>query len=95
MRDQSEKTEALWKARKRLVQAINKARNELKAEGIQARKDDKARLERLKDYAIKDELPPLEDLIPIRQPNKQPTTLEQLRCTEEFYPRLVQNIQEL
>lgn len=34
-------------------------------------------------------------MIPIREPDKEPTTLEQLRCTEEFYPGLVQNIREL
>jgi hypothetical protein len=34
-------------------------------------------------------------MFPIREPDKQPTTLEQLKCTEEFYPGLVQNIREI
>ena len=34
-------------------------------------------------------------MLPIREPDKQPTTLEQLKCTEEFYPGLVQNIREI
>ncbi|KAN0073265.1 hypothetical protein V8E54_008485 [Elaphomyces granulatus] len=95
IRNQNEKTEALRKAEKRLIQAINKAKNELKTQGIQARKDEKARRKRLKEYDEKDELPPLEDMFPIREPDKQPTTLEQLKCTEEFYPGLVQNIREI
>ena len=95
IRDEAEKGEALRKAQKRLVQAINKARNLLKSQGIQARKDEKARLERLKEYAAKDELPPLEDLVPFREPDKNPTDLEKMRCTEDFYPKLVQQIREL
>jgi hypothetical protein len=95
IRDQHERTEGLRKAEKRLAQAINKAKNELKAQGIQARKDEKARLNRLREYTAKCELPPPDDMLPIREPDKQPTTLEQLKCTEEFYPGLVQNIREI
>jgi hypothetical protein len=89
IRDEAEKVETLQKAQKRLVQTINKARNLLKSQGIQARKDEKARLERLKEYTAKDELPPLEDLVSFREPDKNPTELERLKCTEDFYPKLV------
>jgi hypothetical protein len=57
IRNQNEKTEALRKAEKRLIQAINKAKNELETQGIQVRKDGKARRKRLKEYDAKDELP--------------------------------------
>jgi hypothetical protein len=63
--------------------------------GIQARKDKKARLQKLLDYKAKDELPLPQDLIPIREPDKNPTDLEKMQLTEEFYPGLVQNIREL
>ena len=38
IRDEKEKSEALRKAKKRLVQATNRAKNDLKTQGIQARK---------------------------------------------------------
>ena len=94
-REGREMAEALRKARKKLSQTINKAKKELNSRGIQARKDEKARLQRLLDYEANDELPPLEDLIRIREPDKNPTDLEKIQLTEEFYPGLVQNIREL
>jgi hypothetical protein len=94
-REEREMAEALRKARKKLSQTINKAKKELNSRGIQARKDEKARLQRLLDYEANDELPPLEDLIRIREPDKNPTDLEKIQLTEEFYPGLVQNIREL
>jgi hypothetical protein len=63
-------------------------------QGIQARKDEKARLERLKAYTARNEFPPLEDVVPIREPNKSPTEHERLRCTEEYYPELLQQVRE-
>ncbi len=33
---------------------------------------------------------PLEDLVPIQEPGKNPTDIEKLRCTEEYYPELLQ-----
>jgi hypothetical protein len=94
-REERETTEGLQKAKKKLSQTINKAKKELNSRGIQARKDEKARLQRLLDYKAKDELLPPKDLIPIREPDKNPTDLEKMQLTEEFYPGLVQNIREL
>jgi hypothetical protein len=34
-------------------------------------------------------------LVAIREPDKAPITLEQLRCIEEFYPELVNNIRNI
>jgi hypothetical protein len=95
IREEGEKVEALQKAEKRLVQAKNKARNELKTQGIQAKKDEKTKLARLKEYEAQDELPLPLDLAPFREPNKNPTALEKMQCTDEFYPKLVQQIREL
>jgi len=40
-------------------------------------------------------MPELKDLVCIREPDKEPTTYEKMKTTEEFYPELVQQIQEL
>ena len=95
MRDQVESAEALRKAEKRLSQAINRAKKQLKERGIQARKDEKARLQRLKECTQKNELPRPEDLFPVREPDKQPTQIEALMCTAEYYPELVQALKEI
>jgi translation initiation factor 2B subunit (eIF-2B alpha/beta/delta family) len=58
-RDKKERTESLRKAKKKLTQAVNKAKRKLKEDGVQARKDEQARLQRLADYAANDKLPPL------------------------------------
>ena len=42
--------EALRKAKKKLATAVNRAKNQLKDAGIQARKDEKARLARIVEY---------------------------------------------
>ena len=95
IRDEAENRKALQKAQKALAQAINKARNTLKAQGIQARKDNKARLERIRQCELVNEFVPVEDLIPIREPDKNPTAYEKGTCTSEAYPGLVQQIREL
>lgn len=92
--DQSN-TENLRKARKRLSQAINREKKKLNIKGIQAKKDNKARIQRLAEYQARNELPPPADLIPIRQPDKQPTELERIRCTNEYYEGLLQVVREL
>jgi hypothetical protein len=94
-RDEKEAREKLRKAKKKLSQAINRAKKDLTTQGIQARKDEKARLQRLKDYAEIDQMPDLTDLVRIREPDKEPTTYEKIKTTEEFYPELVQQIREL
>jgi hypothetical protein len=64
----------------------------LTTRGIQARKDEKARLQQLKDYAEIDDLLDPVDLIRICEPNKEPTVYKKLKTIEEFYPKLVQQI---
>jgi hypothetical protein len=61
---------------------------------MQAKKDEKAKLARRKEYEAQDELPLPLDLVPFREPNKNPTVLEKMQCTDEFYPKLVQQIRE-
>ena len=94
IRNESRNGEALRKARRNLTQAINKARNTLKTRGIQARKDNKARLERIRQAELTGGLVPAEDP-PIREPDKDPTAYEAATCTEEAYPELVQQVREL
>jgi len=50
---------------------VNRAKAKLKEEGIQARKDEKARLARLKDYTTRGEQLPEEDLCCIRELDKE------------------------
>lgn len=92
VKDQAEK---LRKAEKKLSQAVSKAKKELNALGIQARKDEKARAEQVREIIAQGDLPPLELLVPIREPDKRPTLLEAAKCTEDFYPELQQVIKEL
>jgi hypothetical protein len=74
--------------------AIGKAKNRLVTLGIRARKDERARLARLAEYKAQDELPPIKDLAPIRESNKNPIAIELARCRENFYPELEQQIRE-
>jgi hypothetical protein len=55
---------------------VNRAKNQLKDTGIQAYKDEKARLARIVEYRLKDELIPVEDMVPIREPNKNPIIIK-------------------
>ena len=73
---------------------MNRAKTKLKDEGIQARKNKKARLTRLKDYAARNE-PPEEDLYYICESDKELNQLELATCTEEFYSNLIQAIQKI
>lgn len=74
---------------------MNKAKKELKDVGIQARKDERARTDKLKEIYARGDLLLLELLCPIREPNKNPIVIEQARLLEDFYPELVQQIKEL
>jgi len=87
--------EALRKAKKKLATTVNRAKNQLKDAGIQARKDEKARLARIVEYRLKDELIPVEDMAPIREPDKHPTIIERARCEEDFYPDLQLVVRQL
>jgi hypothetical protein len=82
-------SEALQKAEKKLSAALNKAKKTLKDTGVMARKD------KLKEYKRQGLLLPLELLIPIREPDINPTVVEQASLLPDFYPELVQQIKEL
>ena len=77
------------------MQAMNKAKKELKDIGIQAQKDERAKTNKLKEIYTRGDFPPLELLFPIREPNKNPIVVEQAHLLEDFYPKLVQQIKEL
>jgi hypothetical protein len=67
----------------------------LQALGIQARKDNKARLARLREVNARNGFPAIEDIMPIREPDKNPTPAEELLTTDEGWEGLVQVIREL
>jgi hypothetical protein len=67
----------------------------LLALGIQARKDNKARLARLQEIRARNGIPSIEDISPIREPDKYPTLAEKLLTTDEGWEGLVQVIKEL
>jgi hypothetical protein len=94
-KEEADKSEALRKAEKKLTTAINKAKKRLKDASIQARKDDKNRRDKLKEYECWGSLPPPELLIPIRELDNNPTVVEQASLLQDFYPELVQQINEL
>ncbi len=43
-------------------------------------------MEQIRGYEAQNELPSLEDLTPIPEPDKHPIELERLSITKEFYP---------
>jgi hypothetical protein len=62
-----------------LIMHFRGPRSSLKSEGyIQARKDEKARLQHLKECTQNNELPRIEDIISAQEPDKQPTQIEAL-----------------
>ena len=87
--------EALRKAKKKLATAVNRAKNQLKEAGIQARKDEKARLARIVEYWLKDKLILVEDIALIREPNKNPMIIERACYKEDFYPDLQLVVRQL
>jgi hypothetical protein len=94
-RNEKENTERLRKAKKKLEQAKNKQKNHLLALGIQARKDNKARIARLQEVNARNGIPMFEDILPIREPDKDPTAEEKLLTIDEGHAGLVQVIKEL
>jgi hypothetical protein len=68
---------------------MNKAKKELKDASIQARKNERARTDKLKEIYTKGDFLLLKLLCPIREPDKNPTVVEQARLLEDFYPELV------
>ena len=67
----------------------------LLALGIQARKDNKARLARLQEIHARNGIPSIEDVTHIREPDKYPTLAEKLLTTDKGWEGLVQVIREL
>jgi hypothetical protein len=110
-RNEKENIERLRKAKKKLDQAKNKQVSSLAlgiqvliknkqlknllAQGVQARKDKKARLVRFQELRARNELPLIEDIIPIREPDKDPTPVKKLLTIDEGHEGLVQVIKEL
>ena len=93
-RREKEQQIELRRAKRKLSVTVNKAISTLKSRGIQARKDEKARKERLISFEATGELAPVEDLFPVRQPDKDPTPDEAFFCTEKGYPELLLAIQQ-
>jgi hypothetical protein len=67
----------------------------LLALGIQACKDNKARLARLQEIHAWNGIPLIEDVTHIREPDKYPTLAEKLLIIDEGWEGLVQMIKEL
>jgi hypothetical protein len=68
---------------------LNKAKKTLKDTGIIARKDNKDRKDKLKEYERQGLLLPLELLIPIQEPDINPIVIKQASLLPDFYPELV------
>ena len=75
-KEEADQAEALWKAEKKLRQAINKAKKELTTVGIQARKDERARTNKLREIITRGDLPKPKLLILIREPDKNPIVVK-------------------
>jgi hypothetical protein len=93
VRDENEKIEAIRKARKRITMLVNKAKKALKDKGIAARKAEKARKLALEELQSRGEFPPTEMLIPIRDPEKNPTEAEKESLLP--HPSLIQALDAL
>ncbi|XMA11516.1 hypothetical protein WAI453_004307 [Rhynchosporium graminicola] len=93
MRDEKERTAALRKARKALQAAINRSSQALKAAGVQARKENKEKKKRVLNAP--DNLPAPEDLIPLREPDKEPTIAEKASLSQEGYHEYLHAVLQL
>jgi hypothetical protein len=67
----------------------------LKERGIEARKQERARKEQIRDLNARGDLIPVQLMAPIREPDKNPTPYEQATMTAEAYPHLVLVIQQI
>jgi hypothetical protein len=92
-RDDFENSEAIRKARKRITAYENKAKKELTARGVVARKEEKARKAAVAELAARGEIIPFHLAIPIREPDKNPTQEE--REALIAHPSLQQALNEL
>jgi hypothetical protein len=94
-RNEKENREKLRKAKKKLDQAKNKHKNHLLTLRVQACKDNKARLARLQEANARNGLPAIEDIMPVREPDKNLTIAKALIITDARHEGLVQAIREL
>ena len=92
-KEQREKDEAIRKAQKAIDSDIRKSKLALNRKGIEARKSERERKKLLLELTAKEEFIPLELLVPIRDPEKNPT-LAELESLKP-HPSLVQALQEL
>ena len=79
--------DAVRKAKRRIVQHENKAKSKLHQRGIQARKDEKARLQFISSNRVLGARIPDDKWIPIRDPEKNPLPIETeaLRAPQSMY----------
>jgi hypothetical protein len=92
-KEQKEQDEAIRKAQKAIDDNIRKSKNALNRRGIEARKAERERKRVLLELTAKEQFIPLELLVPIHDPEKNPT-LADLESLQP-YPSLVQALQEL
>ena len=87
-KEQKEKDEAIRKAQKAINNDIRKLKIALNRRGIEARKSERERKKLLLELTAKEEFIPLELLVPIHDPEKDPTPadLEPL----QLHPSLLQ-----
>ena len=72
-RDKTDHDDAIWKAQTAINCYVNKAKNELKARGIQACKEEKACKKRLQEFLSRGEELPIGINIPVLDPEKPPS----------------------
>jgi hypothetical protein len=81
-----EADDKLRKVNRAITLAENKAKNELHIRGVQAQREEKARLQFIKQQPLGIEIPPI-TWVPIRDPEKNPTPAEReaLRANQSLY----------
>jgi hypothetical protein len=89
IKDNKENIKLLRRAQTALRVAVNKAKADIKAQGIQVQKDEKARLARVQEWHLRGLFLPPEDLVEIRAPDKNPTPEDILYQTEEGHEALL------
>ncbi|KAG4439985.1 hypothetical protein IFR05_004559, partial [Cadophora sp. M221] len=95
IRDESEKSESLKKARRALKLAIRRSTEALRVAGVQARRENRERKKTLDFCMANDTFPAPEDLILIREPDKNPTPLEAVSKTPEGHPKYLHAVLQL
>jgi len=82
--------DAIKKARTKIVQYENKAKRELHERGVQARKEEKARIQFISSHQFLGTQIPDDKWLPIRDPEKDPllAETEALRANQSFYDKV-------